>query len=55
VRGQQTADNIFLLGTELVVSPILAQRFTWISSVGHSPQYSLRDVEEVYERSTRNL
>ena len=46
VRGQQTADNIFLFGAKLVVSPIAAQRFgqVWNSfgqaSFGHSLQYS---------------
>ena len=66
VRGQQTPDNILLLGTKLVVSPIAAQRFrqVWNSfgqaSFGHSFfrhswQYSRRPIVEVCERSTPDL
>ena len=44
VRGQQTPDNILLLGAKLVVSPIAPQRFGKIWKIGHSFFWTLSAV-----------
>ena len=52
---QQTANDIFLLRPELVISPITPQHGRKIWSIGHSSQYSVRHVGGVCERTTLNL
>ena len=59
VRGQQAPYNILLLGTKLVVSPIAPQHCRQVWNIGHFlcvlPQYSVRPIPKVCERSTPDL